>query len=130
MGRDRIFPFFAIYITLFFLLLISCTKAPNNPIQPANAAIYLTIKSPTLKKNVNQFVDSVGNSINIGVASNFPSFVDSILIEICSLDGAVEGGTILKGMDSLQSTDTLWYKGLFISDGIKSIIAQAYIRDQ
>jgi len=81
-----------------------------------------------LQKIVGQYVDSVGDSLNIGFAMNLPQYVDSVGVKVCSQAGIIEQWTIFKNISASQSTDTTWYNVLLKTQGEKSIIAQAYIQ--
>ena len=91
----------------------------------------MAVKSPTLKQNINQYVDTVGNTISLGFTSNLPNFIDSIVVTVVSAQGAVETGTTLKSIDTAkQNSDTVWYTTApFASAGIKSINALAFIQE-
>jgi uncharacterized protein (TIGR02145 family)/uncharacterized repeat protein (TIGR02543 family) len=114
-------------IASLFFIFFSCFEQPISPYQASNAKIYLTVRSAMLQSFVGSYTDSVGDSINIGITTNFPQFVDSIGLKVCTQTGLVEGGTIFKNISTSQGNDTLWYKMLFKTLGEKSIIAQAYI---
>jgi uncharacterized protein (TIGR02145 family)/uncharacterized repeat protein (TIGR02543 family) len=119
----------SILITAFLLsIFVSCLEQPVSPYQASNAKIYLTVKSSMLQKIVGQYVDSLGDSIIIGVTTNLPEFVDSIGIKLCSGTGIIEGWTVLKNISTSQITDTMWYKMLLKNEGENSVIAQAYIQ--
>ena len=81
-----------------------------------------------LQKIVGQYVDSVGDSLNIGFAMNLPQYVDSVGVKVCSQAGIIEQWTVFKNISASQSTDTTWYNVLLKTQGEKSIIAQAYIQ--
>ena len=119
----------SILITAFLLsIFVSCLEQPVSPYQASNAKIYLTVKSSMLQKIIGQYVDSLGDSIIIGVTTNLPEFVDSIGIKLCSGTGIIEGWTVLKNISTSQITDTMWYKMLLKNEGENSVIAQAYIQ--
>jgi alpha-tubulin suppressor-like RCC1 family protein len=115
---------FSIATLLFFF--ISCSEQPVNPIQSPNAQIYMTIQSTTLK-NVIQYMDTVGNSIQIGITSNFPQFVDSVSIGIFSESYVLELGTILKNV-TFSDKDPTWFNTYLPKEGLKHIIAHGYIQ--
>ena len=57
-------------------LFISCFEQPVSPYQPKNTRISMAVKSATLKQNITQYVDTVGNTISLGFTSNLPNFID------------------------------------------------------
>jgi YbbR domain-containing protein len=66
MSRSFWFGSFSILLLASLLFLfVSCFEQPVSPYQPPNTKIYLTIKSPTLTTKLGQYIDSVGDSINI-----------------------------------------------------------------
>jgi uncharacterized protein (TIGR02145 family) len=81
-----------------------------------------------LKKNIDQYVDTLGNSIQIGLTSNLPQFVDSVSIKICSETYIVEQGTFLKNINP-SDKDPTWFSTRLDKVGLKYIIAQALIQD-
>ena len=91
----------------------------------------MAVKSTTLKQNINQYVDTVGNTISLGFTSNLPNFIDSVVVTVVSAQGAVETGATLKSIDTAkQYSDTVWYTTApFVSAGIKSINALAFIQE-
>ena len=91
----------------------------------------MAVKSTTLKQNITQYVDTVGNTISLGFTSNLPNFIDSIVVTVVSAQGAVETGATLKSIDTAkQISDTVWYTTApFASAGIKSINALAFIQE-
>ena len=110
-------------------LFVSCAT-PSNPYVPSNAKIYLSIApTSTLKKdNAGDFVDSVGNTVKLGITYNLPEFIDSIIIQVISPAGLVEQDTVFKGISGEKSFDTLWYNFIPGSIGNQTIKAQAFIQ--
>ena len=110
-------------------LFVSCFEQPVSPYQPVNTKLYLSVQSSTLQFTIGQYyVDTVGDSINIGVTSNLPQFVDSVTVGIFSDAYLVEQGTILKNINA-SGKDPTWFKTLLNKDGKKYIIAKAFIQD-
>ena len=127
MSRSFWFGSFSLLLLASLLFLfVSCFEQPVSPYQPPNTKIYLTIKSPTLTTKLGQYVDSLGDSINIGVTSNLPQFVDSVSVGIFSDAYVVEQGKVLKNINSLDK-DPTWYDTLLTQVGKKYIIAHAFI---
>ena len=120
---------FAFLIASMLFPFISCFEHPVSPYQASNAKIYMTVKSPVLQKIDGQYIDSVGDSLNIGVNTNLPQFVDSVVINVISETDSIEGRTTFKNISDFQAHDTMWYKMLFKTGGKKSIISQAFIQE-
>ena len=120
----------AAILSALLYLFVSCATPPANPFVPSNAKIYLTIApTSTLKKdNAGDFVDSVGNTVKLGIAFNLPEFIDSIIVQVISPTGLVEQDTVFKGISGEKASDTLWYTFIASSAGNEAIKAQAFIR--
>ena len=118
-----------VILSALLYLFVSCAT-PTNPFIPSNTKIYLTIApTSTLKKdNAGDFVDSVGNTIKLGIAFNLPEFIDSIIVQVISPTGLVEQDTVFKGITGEKSSDTLWYTFIASSAGNEAIKAQAFIQ--
>jgi alpha-tubulin suppressor-like RCC1 family protein len=114
-------------LSALLYLLISCAQ-PVNPYQPQFTKIKLYAKSPTLKPNLEQFVDTVGNPVDLGITSNLPNYVDSVIVKVCSETGALEGWTTIKNITDKNYNDTTWCQLTLQNDGQKLLIAQANIQ--
>jgi alpha-tubulin suppressor-like RCC1 family protein len=110
-------------------LFVSCAT-PSNPFVPSNAKIYLSIApTSTLKKdNAGDFIDSVGNTIKLGITCNLPEYIDSIIIQVISPSGLIALDTVFKGIAGEKSSDTIWYNFISSSAGNQTIKAQAFIQ--
>ena len=130
MSRSFWFGSFSILLLASLLFLfVSCFEQPVSPYQPVNTKLYLSVQSSTLQFTIGQYyVDTVGDSINIGVTSNLPQFVDSVTVGIFSDAYLVEQGTILKNIN-VSGKDPTWFRTLLNKDGKKYIIAKAFIQD-
>jgi fibronectin type 3 domain-containing protein len=130
MSRSLWFGSLSILLLASLLFLfVSCFEQPVSPYQPVNTKLYLSVQSSTLQFTIGQYyVDTVGDSINIGVTRNLPQFVDSVTVGIFSDAYLVEQGTILKNINA-SDKDPTWFKTLLNKDGKKYIIAKAFIQD-
>jgi hypothetical protein len=109
-------------------LFISCISAPPNPYDPSNTKLNLTLESSSGVIIADTLVDSVGNTIKVGITTNFPDYVDSIGITVFTSDGINDIDTVLKNMLPLQNQDTLWYRAAFATSGKRTIMAMAFAR--
>ena len=112
--------------TILFLFL-SCVSAPPNPYDFSNTKIYLTLKSSGDVIGADTLVDSVGNSIKVGITANFPDYMDSVGLMVFTSDGNEEIDTVLKNLVLLKNQDTLWYKATFATSGKRTLIATAFV---
>jgi Alpha-tubulin suppressor and related RCC1 domain-containing proteins len=116
-----------IVLTALFYLFLSCVSVPENPYNPSNAKIWLTLKSASGRVNVDSLTDSVGNIVTIGITANLPEYIDSIGISVYSSpDGNFDVDTVLKKLTPLQNRDTLWYKAAFATSGRKTLTATVF----
>ncbi|MGB7569153.1 MAG: hypothetical protein WBM07_14935, partial [Chitinivibrionales bacterium] len=116
-----------VVLSALLYLLVSCVSAPENPYNPSNAKIWLTLKSISGRVSVDSLTDSVGNIVTIGITANLPEYIDSIGISVYSSpDGNFDIDTVLKKLTPLQNRDTLWYKVAFATSGKKTLTATVF----
>jgi uncharacterized repeat protein (TIGR02543 family) len=116
----------AFLLTAILLSFLSCVSAPPNPYDFSNTKIYLTLKSSGNLISADTLVDTVGNSIKVGITANFPDYVDSVGMMFFTSDGNEEIDTVLTNLVLLKNQDTLWYKASFPKNGNRTLIATAF----
>ena len=118
-----------VVLSALLYLFVSCVS-PTNPYVPSNTQIYLSIApTSTLKiDNAGDNIDSVGNTIKLGIMCNLSEFIDSIIIQVISPTGLIEQDTVFKGITGEKSSDTLWYNFIASSAGNETIKARAFIQ--
>jgi len=117
----------AIALSAMLYLFVSCVGVPENPYNPSNSKIWLTLKSASGRASVDSLNDSVGNIVTIGITANLPEYIDSIGISVYSSpDGNFDVDTVLKKITPLQNRDTLWYKVAFATSGRKTLTATVF----
>ena len=116
-----------VVLSALLYLFVSCVGVPENPYNPSNAKIWLTLKSASGRVSVDSLTDSVGNIVTIGITANLPEYIDSIGISVYSSpDGNFDVDTVLKKLTPLQNRDTLWYKVAFATSGKKTLTATVF----
>ena len=116
-----------IVLSALLYLFVSCVSVPENPYNPSNAKIWLTLKSASGRVSVDSLTDSVSNIVTIGITAYLPEYIDSIGISVYSSpDGNFDVDTVLKKLTPLQNRDTLWYKVAFATSGKKTLTATVF----
>ena len=117
----------AVSLSALLYFFVSCVSAPENPYNPSNAKIWLTLKSTSGRVTGDSLTDSVGNIVTIGITANLPEYIDSIGISVYSSpDGNFDVDTVLNKVTPLQNRDTLWYKVAFATSGRKTLTATVF----
>jgi hypothetical protein len=114
-------------LAAMLFIFLSCVSAPPNPYDFSNTKINLTFKSSSDQTAIDTLADTVGKTVQVGITSNFPSYVDSIEITVFnSANGHVDIDTILKQLLPLKNGDTLWYQTAFAVSGKRTIMGTVY----
>ncbi|MGB7568255.1 MAG: hypothetical protein WBM07_10365, partial [Chitinivibrionales bacterium] len=126
MSRAMFYGSLSVLIISAFFSFFSCVNAPPNPYAPSNTRITLTLKSSSNQIAGDTLIDTVGNTISVGITANLPSSVDSIEITVYNSNGRVDVDTMLKQLLPLQNDGTLWYQITFSTSGSRSVIGTVF----
>ena len=70
------------------LFLFSCTTTPTNLNDVSKTEIYLDARTSTQLAGNQGYADSVGNPISAGFFCNLPANIDSVQLELVSVNGS------------------------------------------
>ena len=116
---DTRFFLFSIFIIPFY-----CTL-PEDPHSPPNAKMSIILKGSDGTQSTTFIIDSTGKTIEIGMASFLPEFIDSFNLKIVSPGNPDTLDTIFFSTNN-NTTDTLWISYVFSTPGTKTVIVTPY----
>jgi fibronectin type 3 domain-containing protein len=112
--------------SLYILSLVYCIDLPDDPDNPSNSDVEISLESSGGLISEQLIIDTVGEEIKISVIQRLPSYIKNTNLQIQTLEGTMEWDTTLF-TGSKEYCDTIEIVKRIMIAGDKKVIATVFI---